>query len=193
MDEFGAELYSCPENLLVMFKRTLPQSIIDDLLSHPGIATYDEIIAFIRRRTDHRKKQILCDHAKKRIQGRTKASMNTSLDELLYQRNGYQDSTPSSAGSNIPITAAGLRDMIDEQFAALKGKGKGKGDKGKGAGARTRNTSKERVRFQWDNSCWRCRCKDHKRDKCAAYLKLCEPTGKAPEGYVSAYHKARKV
>ena len=83
--------------------------------------------------------------------------------------------------------------MIDEQFAALKGKGKGKGDKGKGAGARTRNVSKERVRFQWDNSCWHCRCKDHKRDKCAADPKLCEPTGKAPEGYVSAYHKARKV
>ena len=129
MDEFGAELYSCPENLLVMFKRTLPQSIIDDLLDNPDTVTYEQILKFIRRRTDHRKEQILCDHAKKRIQGRSKASMNTILDEPLPQRDGYQDSTPSSAGSNIPVTTAGLRDMIDEQFAALKGKGKGKGDK----------------------------------------------------------------
>ena len=59
--------------------------------------------------------------------------------------------------------------------------------------ARSPANRPERVRFAWDGSCWHCKSKDHKRDTCESFKKLCGSDGKAPEGYVSAYHKARKV
>ena len=44
----------------------------------------------------------------------------------------------------------------------------------------------------WDGSCWHCKSKDHKRDGCSAYKRLCDSNGgKAPSSYVSEYTKAK--
>ena len=51
-----------------------------------------------------------------------------------------------------------------------------------------------RERFAWDGSFWHRRVKDHNRDMCSAYKKLCDANGsKAPANYESAHHKARKA
>ena len=70
--EFGAALDSTPDQLVIVFKEKLPASIITDLLDHPDVVAYEDILKFCRRRTDHRKENDLCDQAKKRILARTR-------------------------------------------------------------------------------------------------------------------------
>ena len=65
--EFGAGLESAPGQLVIVFKEKLPDSIITELLDHPDVVTYDDILQFCSRRTNHGKKTELCERAKKRI------------------------------------------------------------------------------------------------------------------------------
>ena len=50
-----------------MFKKTLPTSINNELIDCPSIRTYDDVLAFCRRRTDYHKELDLCELAKTNI------------------------------------------------------------------------------------------------------------------------------
>ena len=80
-DEFGQELAGAPDNVLQVVKRTLPGEIIEELWDHPHENTYDRIMAFCRRRTDHRKQIELAESAKKHILGKTRMAVMASHEE----------------------------------------------------------------------------------------------------------------
>lgn len=69
-EEFGQKMSSAPGQLLVMFKKTLPTSITNALTGWPSVRTYEEVLAFCRRRTDYRKEHDLCEFAKRRFSPR---------------------------------------------------------------------------------------------------------------------------
>ena len=52
---------------MIVFKEKLPASILTDLLDHPDVASYQDIMRFCRRHTDHRKEHDFREQAKKRI------------------------------------------------------------------------------------------------------------------------------
>ena len=75
---------------------------------------------------------------------------------------------------------------------ASRGRGRDKDKKG-GSRGNSRDCA-PRVRFIWDGTCFHCKSKDHKRDKCPGYAKLLEANGgKVPANYESAYNKAKKA
>ena len=75
---------------------------------------------------------------------------------------------------------------------ASRGSGRDKDKKG-GSRGNSRDRA-PRVRFVWDGTCFHCKSKDHKRDKCPGYAKLLEANnGKVPANYESAYNKAKKA
>ena len=71
--EFGAGLDNAPDKLvIVFFKEKLPASIITDLLDHPDVSSYNDIMQSCRRRTNHRKENDLCETTKRRFLARTR-------------------------------------------------------------------------------------------------------------------------
>ena len=77
---------------MVVFKKTLPTSITNELIDWPSVRTYDEVLTFCRRRTDYRKEHDLCEFAKKKIL--TKTRLNSLTTEPIDQ-----PSNEASAGS----------------------------------------------------------------------------------------------
>ena len=57
-EEFGQELSNVLGQLLVMFKKTLPTSITNELIDWPSVRTCEEVLAFCRRRTYYHKEPI---------------------------------------------------------------------------------------------------------------------------------------
>ena len=84
-EEFGQELS-------VVFKKTLPTSITNELIDWPSVRTYEEVLAFCRRRTDYRKEHDLCEFAKKKML--TNMRLNSPTTEPIEQ-----PSNEASAGS----------------------------------------------------------------------------------------------
>ena len=91
-EEFGQELSTAPGQRLVTFKKTLPTSITNELTDWPSVRTYEEVLAFCRRRTDYRKEHDLCEFAKKKIL--TKTRLHSMATEAIEQ-----PSNEASAGS----------------------------------------------------------------------------------------------
>ena len=187
-DEFGDALGNDALQLFSKLRDTLPDTTIQDLLDHPEVHDYQTLMAYCRRRTDFKKEQELIAFAKKKIVNRTR--MHTML------ATGQQEAAPETAHAksdwrNEQVSAGDVDAMIVAAMSRDTSRGRVR--------ARTpprdkRPSSRERVRFVWDGSCWHCRSKDHQRDKCEAYLKILETNGgKAPEGYVSAFNKAKKA
>ena len=89
-EEFGQELSNAPGQLLVMFKKTLPTSINNELTDWPLVGTCDYVLAFCRRRTDYRKERDLCEFAKKKILTKTRLSAMTSEQAAQMSSNETQ-------------------------------------------------------------------------------------------------------
>ena len=200
--EFGQELEQAPIKLFTMFKSKLPTSIINELLDHPEITDYDSLKAFCRRRTEFRKEQELCESTKKRILAKTRLGAMPMVHEPASETEGAPKGRAEERTTrrqadwrNEQVCAGDVDAMI---VAAMTRNGNRGNDRPGGRSktpprGRSPGNRSERVRFMWDGSCWHCKSKDHKRDTCEAYKKICGSDGKAPDGYVSAYHKAKKA
>ena len=78
-EEFGQELSNAPGKLLGTLKKTLPTSITNELIDWPSVRTYEEVLAFCRRRTDYRREHDLCEFAKKKILTKTRLNSLVTL------------------------------------------------------------------------------------------------------------------
>ena len=61
-----------------MSKKTPPTSTSNELMDWQSIRTYEEVLAFCRRRIDDRKEHDLCEFAKKKILTKTRLSAMTT-------------------------------------------------------------------------------------------------------------------
>ena len=196
--EFGGELERSPIRAFTLFKSKLPTTIINELLDHPEVTDYHSLMAFCRRRTEFRKEQDLQESTKKRILAKTRLGAMPMVHEDAPKAEAPRGRAERRQADwrNEQVCAGDVDAMI---IAAITRTG-GRGNDRSGGRAKTPPRARspsggrpERVRFVWDGSCWHCKAKDHKRDTCVAFKKLCNSDGKAPEGYVSAYHKAKKL
>ena len=194
--EFGEGLNADEPHMMAMFKKILPNDILDEIIDRPDIRTYNGLLAFCRRRTDHREEHLLTEHAKKRIMSKTRLSVMQAMPD--------EEREPEQATAVAPIQVPSADDLTEmiaslvkqgiERGRSEKGKGKGKGRNGSRDGSRERGVGGKGNKFIWDGSCWHCKLPDHKRDKCSAYAKiLADNGGKQPEGYMGAYQKAKKA
>ena len=190
---------------MIVFKEKLPASIVTNLLDHPGVVSYDNIMRFCKRNTDHRKEHDLRDQAKTRILSRTRGhampvvDQQPEIDALGVPPEAVVDKSSARDWRYEQVCAGDVQAMIDSHLKAINQNGqRGRSPSPRG-GRVARNPRKPsprapRERFAWDGSCWHCKSKDHTRDTCNVYKRLCDANGgKAPDGYVSAYMKAKKT
>ena len=133
-EEFGQELSNAPGQRLVMFKKTLPTSITNELIDRPPVRTYEEVLAFCRRRTDYRKEQDLYEFAKKKIL--TKTRLNSLTTEPIDQPSHEASAGPErrrGRDREAAVALANTPGFVDEFITAMLNKKGGKGD-GKGSG-----------------------------------------------------------
>ena len=185
----------------MIFKRILPTSITTELLDRHEITDYHSALAYCRRRTDFKKEQELQAHAQKKILGKTRmhAMRNEDTHNVVKPVNTKSDWRDEQvfAGEVHKMIAA----MVKKKEQGARSTGGRDASRGRGCDKDKKNGSRgdsrdraPRKRIVWNGSCFDCKGRDHKRDKCSAYAKLLENShGKVPANYESAYNKAKKA
>ena len=115
--EFGNGIEeSNPNMLLVMFKKILPEKILDDIIDEPKVNTYDEIMSFCRRRTDHRREHEMNEFNKKKLVGKARVHALINEDDGGGESKGRSRKDRSEAAAHAENGS-----LVDEIVAALKG------------------------------------------------------------------------
>ena len=148
--EPGAGLDIATNQLVVVFKEKLPASISIDLLDHPEVRTYEDILMFCSRRTDHRTEHDLCEQAKKQILARTCINAVPVAGQQLSEPSalGSQaDQLPPANGWRLEQACAGnVQVMISPRVSAMmKDNGNHGRDPSPTGGRGTRDTRKSKV------------------------------------------------
>ena len=133
--------------MLVVLKKTLPTSVNNELIDWPPVGTYDDALAFSRRRTDHRKKHDLSEFAKKKKK-KKKILIKTRLNAMTTGQDAQMSSNETSktwrsAGADkykyrkATVSLANTPGIAEESIDAVLTKGKVAGrarSPGKGQG-----------------------------------------------------------
>ena len=146
--ENGIEVHA-PGQLLVMLKKTLPDSVVDEIVDLPDVNTYDEIVKFLRRRTNYKQQHETCEYNKKQIMA--KARMHVLAEESLAQMSSEQKGSgakprESTKDRTEAVESTNRGGLVEEIIAALNQRKEGS-DRGRGRGSdkdgkdRSRNNS----------------------------------------------------
>ena len=164
-------MLAAPDMLRTMLLDILPEEYEEEVLDRPEIIDHEQIIAFIKRRLEHKRQKKLAEHARKHG-GAMVQSINTPVSAASEVKEPHispvaQTLPPPVAPPEFAIMRE-LLNAINDQKSQSRGRPQ---DRSKKPGSpRTRSTSGPR--FAWDpNDCWHSKGK-HKREQCTDWIKI---------------------
>ena len=184
LDEYGQEMFAAPGMLRTMLLEILPDEFENDVLDRPELVDHEQILAFVKRRLEHKRQKKLAEHARKH--GGAMVNAVTT-----------HEAAPAPEPVPPPPTPPADYSLMRELVNALKDRQpRHQRDQSPGRGRPVKTGAK----FMWDpRDCWHCKGK-HKREQCEDWLRVMKAHNgskpraewKPPPGYESAKAKAYK-
>ena len=195
LDEFGAELLQCPEQLRSMIDEVIPEAIETELLDHDDVITYSDVIGFCNKRTYHLKQKTLARAAsREKVNALTKDKAATDVpvpggDEASLEPPAWFKpfiaalSSPPAPHSAVRPAKGDSRGRPEKRDRSTS-----RGSRGSSNGS-NRDSSLYRLRrkFIFKGGCKHCGKDGPKKQDCAEFLALKKKNnGELPKGYKGA-------
>ena len=185
LDKYGGQLIEyAPGHVRVMLIKTLPSDIENELLDHPDLSSWEQILDYLRRKLIYKHQKHLASYIKP---GSTRVHAVRRQDESDSD-NDDDEPAPRGRSHTKAVKASSMPSLsdpatIEAVVAAVMRR----------QGGRDRSTSrdKNKPKFIWKGGCHECGG-DHFKRECPKWVKLMKDHGdRMPEGHTNAYSKAR--
>ena len=177
LDKFGSQLIEfAPAHLKVMVRNTLPKEMETELLDHPEVDTWEEIIDWCKKKLAYKNQKNLASYLKP-------GSMKVNALKSEVDDDSEEDVAPRGRvrrADEPPSMSTQVAKLTEMVTALTQGKRPPRSP-----------SPASKTRFVWPGGCHECG-DDHFKKDCDKWKKVLSQNGdKMPDGHVNAYSKAR--
>ena len=193
--EYGAEPINCPDQLRSMVDEIIPEALKTELLDHDDVITWQDVIAFCKKRTYHLKAKSL---AKAAAKGKVHAlAARKDVSEIPVPTEGDTELEPPAWAK--PLIAALAKPPAPHPEGRPPRGDRGRSPARTPPGSRNnsngsnRDSSYRRAqrKFIFRGGCNHCGAEGHQRKDCAEFLAIKKKhNGELPPGCKGAREKA---